>query len=298
MINPEKFEEKSDPIKKFNDFKIKLAANSLYLPNYKELKEAFSLLDSSDMEKYDMETALSHLFVGKDLKNTPFEIWTKEYVEQLSYYLIERLKALKENDPNTQNTVLEVGARDGRLSHFLKNITRKINSFKDSGLDFVATDNPEKYKKDWTILPNIPLEKIDYKDAIEKFKPTLVICSWMPENEDWTEFFRSKPFIKEYILVGNIDKYGDFEKTWGGREIVNLLGKAFLTTANKNIPNEVMDKIKKLPFYKDGFDLYSLKRLESYQVDHSTYFYTKPLDKSEWKYSYARSVSFRRRDIQ
>ena len=60
MINPEKFEEKSDPIKKFNDFKIKLAANSLYLPNYKELKEAFSLLDSSDMEKYDMETTPAH----------------------------------------------------------------------------------------------------------------------------------------------------------------------------------------------------------------------------------------------
>jgi len=292
----EQFNSEKGPANKFKELKLKIESNPLYLPNYNELKEAFSLSDYSDVGKYDMEMAQSYLFIGSDLENVPFEIWTKEYVEQLGYYTAERFKTLKEKDSNISSIVLEVGARDGRLSYFLNNFKSKMNSFKD--INFVAADNPEKYKKYWNVLSNIPLEKTDYKDAIEKFKPALVICSWMPKNEDWTEFFRTKSFIKEYILIGDVNKYGDFEKTWGGSEIINLLDKAFLTTANKNIPSEIMEKIKKLPFYKDGFDLYELKRLEDFQIDHSTYFYTKPFYKDEWKHSGARSFSFRRRDNQ
>ncbi|KKQ34083.1 MAG: hypothetical protein US50_C0063G0002 [Candidatus Nomurabacteria bacterium GW2011_GWB1_37_5] len=296
MFNPDKFEGKKDPVKSFNEFKEKITFNPLYLPRYSELKDAFSLIENSDMEKYDMETALSRLFVGNDLENTPFEPWNEEFVKQLGFYIDERIKDYKSKDTNTQFNILEVGARDGGLSYFLNDFINRKDFQKDKDLNFIASDNLQNYKKDWKELPNVPLEKIDYKKAIEKFRPSIVVCSYMPSKEDWTEFFRSKKFIKEYILIGDVEFFRDFQKTWGGYAAINSLGKTFLSSSDSNISQEIMNIIKQAEFYKDGFDMFDLKRLDNFQIDHSTYFYTKPLNKNEYKFSGAKSVSFRRRN--
>lgn len=58
---------------------------------------------------------------------------------------------------------------------------------------------------------------MDYKEALKKYKPDIVISSWMPYTEDWTKDFRTFSSVKEYILIGEPDNgcCGHPWKMWG-----------------------------------------------------------------------------------
>lgn len=143
----------------------------------------------------------------RDEQHPVFEFLNQEYIEALANYLEQRTKELKATRDESV-IILEVGAGDGRLAHFLE---QELN---EKGLDvkMIATDNGEK-----GIKPVFPVERLNYKEALQKYKPTIVICSWMPLKQDWTADFRATQSVEEYLLIGEVDMgcCGDKWFTWG-----------------------------------------------------------------------------------
>lgn len=102
-----------------------------------------------------------------------FQYLNVEFVEALAQYL------------RGKGRVLEVGAGDGWLAQALRN----------RGVSIIATDDGSM-----RIKPVTPVECLDYRKAIQKFQPDLILCSWMPLREDWTPSFREA--VDEYVLIG------------------------------------------------------------------------------------------------
>ena len=165
------------------------------------------------------------------------EILTKEYINQFAGYLAEKIENYGGSKENPAK-LLEVGAGDGRLSYFLN---RKLNKLVPGKFNLVATDSGEEVR----IKPVFDVEKIDYKAALKKYSPTIVISSWMPAGVDWTSDFRSEPSVKEYILVGPpFDATcGDMSLTWGEEEFYN------------DETGKIEYKEEQPPYEKDGFEL-------------------------------------------
>lgn len=109
-----------------------------------------------------------------------YEILTQEYVSALA----EILQPYKK--------ILEVGAGDGRLSHFLRQ--RLPNAA------IVAIDDYS-----WGIEPLFQVEKMGIKTGLNKYCPEIVVSSWMPYRVDWTIAFRKCHGLKGYILIGETE---------------------------------------------------------------------------------------------
>jgi hypothetical protein len=84
----------------------------------------------------------------------------------------------------------------------------------------IATDN-----QSWNITKKAEVLGYDVVTTIDmhcntklsdNVKQVIVICSWMPMNEDWTKYFRVGN-VDEYILIGESDdgNCGDNWATWG-----------------------------------------------------------------------------------
>ncbi len=85
---------------------------------------------------------------------------------------------------------LEIGAGDGTLARFLK----------EQGVQLGATDNHEWEKSvaypDW-------MEKMDAREALKKYAPEVVICSWPPAQNDFEREVFSTPTVQLYIVIGS-----------------------------------------------------------------------------------------------
>lgn len=110
--------------------------------------------------------------------NRPYQYWNKEYIEQLSI-AIKNLKL--------KSTILEVCAGDGMLS---KHLT-------DNNIKIVATDDCS-----WaSVIQGDNVERYDAIKAIEKFKPELVIASWIPfQHSIDYQILLTK--VKHFIFIG------------------------------------------------------------------------------------------------
>ena len=151
-----------------------------------------------------------------------YEYPTKEYVNALSDYLADRIRYFAFSEP-TPIPILEVCAGDGRLKYFLKQALQQ----KIPGLfSYTASDSGE-----WNIGNLSPVELLDHETALEEIQPTIVLCSWMPNNQDLTQDFRDCESVREYILIGNSLECGHPWLTWGEK--------------SHNIP----------PYKRDGFEL-------------------------------------------
>lgn len=137
-----------------------------------------------------------------------YQLWTKEYVEHLGNYLIEQ---------NPSN-VLDVGAGDGLLIHYLKQHANK----RSKSIQWIATDDGS-----WRIFAKANVERLSVEQALQTYasQKTIVLCSWMPMGVDWTHIFRQHQ-VQEYILIGEADDgaCGNHE-TWGLGEQSSLLAK-------------------------------------------------------------------------
>ncbi len=149
-----------------------------YLPTRKEFLEAF-------------ESTPSELLEYCSLRNI-YEIWTKEYIEQMVRYISRRKRDKK-------LTVVEIGAGDGKLSHFLR------KTWKKEAIDLIATDTGE-----WDIPSEFVVEKIGVVEAIEKYNPDIIICSWMVPGINLSISFDN---VQEYILIGDPTVCG-LRTTW------------------------------------------------------------------------------------
>lgn len=159
-----------------------------------------------------------------------YQWWTTEYVQGLGDYLISRQPDL----------VLDVGAGDGILLDHLRRYHQKILDNREAitrrsgrprrgrsshllpkptttnAIEWIATDDGS-----WRIFAKAPVEQLSMMQALEHYvmgteKKVIVLCSWMPMGQDWTQAFREAG-VDEYILIGEADdgSCGHTTDTWG-----------------------------------------------------------------------------------
>lgn len=99
--------------------------------------------------------------------------------------LVERLAAMIGARP-----CLEIAAGDGTLSRFLR----------DQGVDIAATDN-----HGWKQAVQYPADviQLDAKEALEKYRPEVVICSWPPSNNTFERQVFKTASAQLYIVISS-----------------------------------------------------------------------------------------------
>lgn len=149
------------------------------LPTFQKVVASLRERDSIDVKNYE------DAWFTVCRKNNLFQIWNKEYIEALSKEILNLVG---------KDLVLEVAAGDGMLSHWLR----------EYGVDIKATDNMSWHNHEPTDR-NIPIklhsevEELDAIEAIRKYKPRMVIVSWIPySNELDCEILDEDP---EYLIL-------------------------------------------------------------------------------------------------
>lgn len=85
---------------------------------------------------------------------------------------------------------LEIGAGDGTLSRFLKQQGVQITPTDSHGWD-AAIQYP-----DWVV-------KLGAREALAKYAPEVVICSWPPAQNDFERHVFETPSVQCYIVIGS-----------------------------------------------------------------------------------------------
>lgn len=85
---------------------------------------------------------------------------------------------------------LEIAAGDGTLTRFLK----------DQGTSIIATDN-----RAWKFSIHYPDTVIDCdaEEALQKYNPEIVLCSWPPKNNDFEHHIFNTNSVQAYILIAS-----------------------------------------------------------------------------------------------
>jgi len=85
---------------------------------------------------------------------------------------------------------LEIGAGDGTLARFLK----------EQGVQLTATDN-----HGWSQAIKYPewVIKVDAREALSRYTPEVVICSWPPAQNDFERAVFNTPNVQLYIVIGS-----------------------------------------------------------------------------------------------
>jgi hypothetical protein len=103
--------------------------------------------------------------------------YSRELVEALAAMIASR-------------SCLEIGAGDGTLTRFLM----------DQGVQLTATDNHAWSQAvqypDWVI-------KLDAREALARYTPEVVICSWPPSQNDFERHVFNTPSVQLYIVIGS-----------------------------------------------------------------------------------------------
>jgi len=145
-----------------------------------------------------------------------YEFLTSDFVNLLAKYLIDRVELLQRAQLKKKVVkILEVGAGDGRLTYFLREAMADLPHVDIMATDLRKNATPEAE----TSRCFAPVYSFGYREALEKFRPNIVICSWMPMGIDWTASFREQTNVSEYVLIGETDwgVCGHPLKTWGMR---------------------------------------------------------------------------------
>lgn len=153
-----------------------------------------------NMERLNISQPLDLLdWAGKHMV---YQLPNKEFVCELA----NKIKDIK------PDTILEVGAGRGIISGHVNKILNENIILTDS-YDWWDCENVETK----ILCPNVL--KRTYINAIEEFKPDLIIASWVPYDECWTKDFRKYPFVKGYIIIGEpkggaTGSYDDWNTDW------------------------------------------------------------------------------------
>jgi len=211
-----------------------------------------------------------------------YEFWTLEYVTAFKNYLMKRCRELKEVDTSRNGrkkkdvVILDVGAGNGILAHFIREYMggksdnnghhqhphgkKKMNSKNNKNISLpkvIATDDGS-----WNIQPKVKVEKLSVVEAMKKYNTNennhhlIIICSWMPMGEDWTQAFRDAG-ADEYILIGECDdgNCGHNWHTWGNPDF------SVEEEESKNVPSYVSDGFKRKDL--DDLSILQFSRFDS-----------------------------------
>jgi hypothetical protein len=176
-------------------------------------------------------------------ENQLYEVLTMDYVEALANQICQ----LRQNKANYQ--VCEVGAGSGLLTHHLKRCLDRMEG--TDGIDMIATDSGS-----WNLGKRFDVEPYTNKEAIKRFRPDLVLVSWMPAGEDWTAYFR-RSGVKNYIIIGESDDgcTGHNWETWGNYDY-----------CDEDRKKKKFGMVEEPLFSRDGYYRTDLKELASLQL--------------------------------
>ena len=166
----------------------KMIKDPVYLPTFEEAKTLLYGYDDSCGNGFRCGVD------GDNQSNVIFELFTAEYISALGDYLKQRVDELNRNGQPV--TILEVGAGRGKLTYSLREYLTDLFE-PDTMPRLVATDDFS-----WGQEVSFPVEDLDYRDAIQKYSPQIIIQSWMPCEEDFTGTFRRCDSVEEFILIG------------------------------------------------------------------------------------------------
>lgn len=227
-----------------------------------------------------------------------YEVFNADHIKALAQYFVARMDELG----LPALSVVEVGAGDGRFSHFLRVALAKSGVQGADKVTVTATDDNSRQLEQFYAV-----ETCDAVEVMNRFKPDIVLVSWMELGQDWTSSFRACPSVQEYVLVGEVDNgaCGHPWKTWGHSFISaassDALEDADKSTGNSAAADELEAREKQVaPYVAEGFRRMELEELSALQLNH----FDEPWQKhmphfgpdgqlQPWR-SWSRTVSFRR----
>lgn len=204
------------------------------LPSISELTDIFDRLDQDQLTE-----------LCQDSTNPIFEIFTEEYIDALANYVLSRLQEYGAIIDNPL-VILELAAGNGRLTHFLR---QKLQT-KSPGLAHLIASDSHSLK----IQPLFPVLIATQLEALEIYRPHIIITSWMPQNKDFSADIRATSSVLEYILIGEIDSNccGDRWSTWGNLD-----------------PSATVQEPLIAPYRADGFQRVEIQNLTDMQFSRT-----------------------------
>lgn len=171
----------------------------------------------------------------------------------------------------------------------------------------IATDNGS-----WKVFPKSDVEMLGFQESLEKYAnrnhiqndddhgstsktQVIILCSWMPMNEDWSATFRQYG-VDEYILIGECDdgQCGDNWLTWGNPHFLadpqtpgTIISSSNGGGGDGSPRHESIQRTTAL-YQVDGYIRKELSDMQKFQFSR--------FDSSTSKYG--KTVSFRRRPLE
>ncbi len=156
------------------------------LLRYEDLKKRVSRAEEiffEDIKLLDKLTTIPFGLIGWCTTHHIFQLLNIEFIQELA----------REINKINPEIILEVGAGEGLLGKFL---SKELNK------NIILTDNYSWWEKNGNNINNKNVIKMDYDEAIEKYKPDFIIASWIPYKRWWTRDFRECESVRGYILIG------------------------------------------------------------------------------------------------
>lgn len=184
------------------------------------------------------------------------EILSAEFVNALAEHVRLLLAATTQTDtPTDMPVVLEVGAGSGALT---AQLSKQLAGY----ARLVATDN---YSTGIGTMEGATVEKLNCKEALEFYSPTVVLVSWMPSGLDFTLDIRACASVRYYLLVGPSDSAtcGDVWATWGK---VPEIGCARCGFEGCERCDYGLDESTAKPFARDGWLRTECEHVHAFQI--------------------------------
>jgi hypothetical protein len=232
-----------------------------------------------------------------------YEVFNADHIKALAAYFIKRMGELG----LPALSVVEVGAGDGRFSHFLRVALAKSDAAGADRVTITATDDNSRQLEQFYAV-----EACDAAEVMSRFKPDIVLVSWMELGQDWTSTFRSCASVQEYVLVGEVDNgaCGHPWKTWGHSFIRHDTSSSAGGEAGAGADaasgrsggsgKDAKPEDKQPPYAAEGFERVELEELSALQLNHFDEPWQKHMPRvgpdgqlQPWR-SWSHTVSFRR----
>lgn len=141
-------------------------------------------------------------------------VWTEEFVNSLATYCKDRLEQVYDKKDgsgggnNIGAPILMLGNRTGKLVGLLNQTkilpVEVIGVHENPNLNPYLLKIPSHKQKEFTPRP---MQTMKDTEALDKYKPTLVLLSNMKANVDITSTVRRFGCVKEYMTIGVPDSY-------------------------------------------------------------------------------------------
>jgi len=191
-----------------------------------------------------------------------YEFLTQNFIDAITTYIEGRVLALGLGRDPIRGTLVEIGAGSGALSFFINQALEKRGNL----LRCTATDPDHRpaprQRVGVSAKDNVyPVEPLDYKEALKKYRPKIVLCSWMPMGQDWSAEVRKTESVVEYILVGEADfgACGHNVLTWGQHELEE-------GTRESSASSVVTKATEVAPYIRDNWERQDLDSISKWQM--------------------------------